>query len=337
MRASHKGHRSANWVTALGVLVLIAFAGRLMLDIEVSPISPGNRKTAQVQIRHGERSAQIADTLVAKGLARNTLAVDAALLISGENSHLQAGTYALSPSMPLSKMIEIIAAGKTDSILVVVPEGFTIGQISARLESKKLADPLAFDVAASTEGETYVFADGFAPPRNLEGYLFPLTYNIVVGSSAHVIVQSMVTQFDAHIVQPHPEIRDWSQIVTLASLVEREAKVDQDRPLIASVYYNRLKAGMPLQCDATVQYALPEHKARLLYSDLRVDSPYNTYLHHGLPPGPICNPGRQSIEAAICPAKTNYLFYVAGPNGRHIFSRTLAQQDRQIALLKPKT
>jgi UPF0755 protein len=222
-------------------------------------------------------------------------------------------------------------------LLVSVPEGFTVEQIAQRLGTKKLADPLDFVRAAVTDGTTYEFADGFAPPRNLEGYLYPLTYTIVRGSTPRQIVQQMLGEFDRHIVSRHPEIRDWRQIVIVASLIEREAKIDSDRPKIASVYYNRLRVGMPLQCDATVQYALPQHKARLMYSDLRVDSPYNTYLHRGLPPGPICNPGHLSIEAAIKPAVTDYLFYVAGPGGAHIFSHTLAEQDRAIAEVRGKS
>ncbi len=324
----------------LGGLIVVFLACWIVVAVQLAPVNPagsGAKFTVQVTIPSGASSEQIADLLRDKGLARSSQAVIVALMLSGQRHDLKAGVYALSPAMPVEHIIEIIAEGKTDTVEVVVPEGFTMEQIADRLESKDLTDRFSFVQVAATEGESFDFADGFAPPRNLEGYLFPLTYNVVKGVAPQKIVQQMLNAFDRYIVRRHPAVHDWSQIVTVASLVEREAKVDSDRPLIASVYYNRLARGMPLQCDATVQYALPKHKARLLYSDLRIDSPYNTYLHRGLPPGPICNPGLLSIEAAIEPAQTDYLFYVAGPGGVHIFSRTLAEQDRNIALVRNGT
>jgi len=158
------------------------------------------------------------------------------------------------------------------------------------------------------------------------------------GATAREVIQLMLANFQARVVKPYGAEAarrpgGLPAVVTLASLVEREAEVDSDRPLIAAVYRNRLKLGMRLQCDATVQYALPAHKTRLFYADLRVDSPYNTYQHAGLPPTPIACPGLPSILAALHPASVGYLYYVAGPGGHHVFSTTLAQQDRAIARL----
>ena len=316
--------------------MLLGLGAKIFVDYELSPVEPGNRTVVRVRIPAGARSSMIAQILTDKGLVRNKEAGIAAIALSGKESRLLAGSYAFNKSMSPEAMIDIIAAGKTDTVAIVVPEGFTSDQIAQRLSSKKLVDQLDFDKAATTTGQTYYFQDGFSPPRNLEGFLFPLTYEIVRGDSSTQIVRQMLDQFDKAVVQRHPEVHDWRAPVIMASLIEREAKIDSDRPLIASVYYNRLKIGMPLQCDATVQYALPQHKARLLYSDLRIDSPYNTYLHRGLPPGPICNPGKSSIDAALSPARTDYLFYVAGPGGAHIFSHTLAEQDRAIAMVRKK-
>jgi UPF0755 protein len=305
--------------------------------MSLSPVRPGDNTATRVTVVKGERSEDIGVALTKAGVVRNAELFDFALEFSGRAGELKTGTYAFTPSMSTNEIIDKIAEGKTDSELIVVPEGYTAAQIASRLEAKRLCSKMSFLKVVATEGESYSYADGFNPPRNLEGYLFPLTYNILRSSSPHDIAGQMLAAFDTNIVSKNPQVHEWRNVVILASLIEREALLDTDRPLIASVYYNRLRIGMPLQCDATVQYALPSHKTRLMFSDLRINSPYNTYLHHGLPPGPICNPGEKSIDAALHPAQTDYLFYVAGPNGAHIFSRTLAEQDREIEALRAAT
>ena len=218
--------------------------------------------------------------------------------------------------MPPRQIAALMALGEIAGNVVTVPEGFTVRQIARRLGEAGLVNEAQFLTLAETQGKTYTVPKG-ATPRE--------------------IVQQMVANFDARVVKPYGAAASHAPgglagTITLASLVEREAEVDSDRPLVAAVYLNRLKAGMRLQCDATVQYALPAHKARLFYADLRVESPYNTYLHPGLPPTPIACPGLPSIQAALHPAPVKYLYYVAGPDGRHhIFSTTLAQQDQAIA------
>jgi UPF0755 protein len=331
------GARRSGCLSTFGVLILLALGGWIALQHELGAVSPGSSSAIQITVHKGAHVDQIGAQLTSSGLVRSQELFLIATQISGKGSILKAGTYALSPSMSAQQIIDKLASGQTDSETVAVPEGFTASQIADRLAAKKLADRLAFLKVVATEGGSYVFSDGFNPPRNLEGYLYPVTYTVLRSSTPHDIAGTMLAAFDQNIVSKHPEVHDWRSTIILASMIEREALIDSDRPLIASVYYNRLRIDMPLQCDATVQYALPAHKTRLLFSDLRIDSPYNTYLHRGLPPGPICNPGAQSIEAALHPAQTDYLFYVAGSNGAHIFSRTLAEQDRQIALLRQKT
>jgi UPF0755 protein len=331
---TQKRDRGAGALAKFGLLILICLAGWIIAKYEASPIDPTDARRIQIQIPKGARSKAIADILVAKGLARNPEIVTGLLVISGQSGRLKAGGYALSRSMSVRHIIDTIADGATDSTTVVIPEGFTDDQIAERLASKDLADSAEFVSIARSSGDTFDFPDGFSPPKNLEGFLYPLTYAVPRGAPSETIIGQMVSAFDRSVVSRYPNVHDWSRTVTVASLIESEAKVDSDRPIIASVYYNRLKKGMPLQCDATVQYALPEHKTRLYFSDLSVRSPYNTYLHKGLPPGPICNPGLLSIDAAIHPAHTGYLYYVAGPGGAHIFSRTLAEQDRAIKMLR---
>jgi len=179
-------------------------------------------------------------------------------------------------------------------------------------------------------------------PDDREGWLFPDTYRFPVGASETSIAARMLSNFKERVSGPLADSvrasgRPLSEIVVIASLVEREARTDRDRPMIAGVIENRLRKGMRLEIDATVQYARGAHAARLLYRDLRVDSPYNTYRHAGLPPGPICNPGLPSLEAAARPARHDYLFYVLGKDGRnHEFSRTYAEHLERIRRIRRK-
>jgi len=175
-----------------------------------------------------------------------------------------------------------------------------------------------------------------AKKNNLEGYLFPDTYYPGSDSGPDKIVQMMLQNFEQvmerndYISKARSKGLNLNEAVTVASMVEREARVESERPIIAGVIYNRLKAGMPLQIDATVQYALGKQKEKLLYKDLEINSPYNTYKISGLPPGPIANPGWPSLKAAIEPEKNNYLYYCAKPDGSHAFSRTLAEHNRNV-------
>jgi UPF0755 protein len=218
---------------------------------------------------------------------------------------------------------------------VTIPEGWTIEQIADRLDKHGIVDRAEFLQVARREGRSFTGPNGFVPPsNNLEGYLFPTTYRFSPHSDPHTVIRSMVEEFEKRVVDKQSDSVRWRKIITVASLIEREAEAPEDRPLIASVIYNRLRKGVRLQIDATVQYALPSHKSRLYYKDLTVRSPYNTYLFAGLPPGPICCPGEASIDAALAPSKTDYLYYVAGPGGRHIFTRSLAEHDAAISSLR---
>ncbi len=208
---------------------------------------------------------------------------------------------------------------------LTIPEGFTVKQIAARLGDLGVFSADEF-LAAAAAGDYQV---PLLPPEqagNLEGLLFPKTYDITEGMRPRDLVQRLLDQFalEAAAVD-FQRSRELGispyQALIVASLIEREVVVEEERPLVAAVIYNRLRAGMKLQIDATVQYALPQWKERLTYEDLKVESPYNTYLHPGLPPAPICNPGKPSLEAALAPASVDYLYYVAtGEGGRHFFT-----------------
>lgn len=326
-------------VATLGIVVALGGFGWLALSKLMSPFKPGSTEHVLVAIPRGATPRMVARILAKDEVVRSPSAFLVALRLVGGAGRIRADKYDLSPGMTPKQIVLGIETGSaTATSWVTIPEGFTARQIAERLGERKLADPTAFMAAVRTGGGLQRFPDGFLPPsRNLEGYLFPDTYRITEGTTIPAILTQMVGEFDEKVVRANPRVTDWRKVVILASLVEREAKVEKDRPLIASVMFNRLKTGMPLDIDASIEYALPEHKARLMFSDLRTPSPYNTYLHRGLPPGPICSPGVASIEAVLHPAKTSYLYYVAGPAGASIFSHTLAQQDQVIARLRGKT
>ena len=336
--------RSASLLVLLLFAALIVAAGVLYTVELLGPVS-GNLKasTVLVTIPPGKSARQIGEILARKHLIRSPLSFVFASRLDHLSGKMHTGRYALSPAMPPRQIAALMALGETASNTITVPEGFTVRQIARRLAGAKLCNETAFLTLATTQGKSFHVSGWTPPDASLEGYLFPDTYTVPKGATPREIVQQMLGNFQARVVAP-----DGKQIarapgglpetITLASLVEREAEVDSDRPLIAAVYRNRLAIGMRLQCDATVQYALPQHKTRLFYADLRVDSPYNTYKYAGLPPTPIACPGLPSIQAALHPASVDYLYYVAGPDGKHhVFSRTLAEQNAAIARVRAGT
>lgn len=329
--------RSAVLLVLLLVVALVVVAGILYTIQMLGPVTGDkNAPSVLVYIPPGKSARQIGRILARKHLIRSSLSFVFASRMGGLSGQMHTGHYELSPAMPPRQIAALMALGETAQGIVTVPEGFTVRQIARRLAEHGLANEQQFLALAQTQGRAFHVRGWTPPDDNLEGYLFPDTYSVPKGASPRDIVQMMLENFDRRVAGPHRAELDkfpggLPAAVTLASLVEREAEVDSDRPLIAAVYLNRLKIGMRLQCDATVQYALPEHKTRLHYSDYRVDSPYNTYLRSGLPPTPIANPGLPSIEAALHPASADYLFYVAGPGGRHVFTKTLNEHQQAVA------
>jgi UPF0755 protein len=241
----------------------------------------------------------------------------------------------MTPLQILRKMVD----GKVEAYWITVPEGFTLAQIGSLLAERGLAtrDELLAAATAASRLDT----EFPKPTGSLEGYLFPDTYRLDASLDvSETLILYMTQRFDEVVWKglfksQAPETGlTLHELITLASLVEGEAKKEDERPIIAGVLMNRFRTGKKLECDATVQYALGNRKSRLLYSDLDYPSPYNTYLHVGLPPGPINNPGLASIEAALKPAETPYLYYVAKPDGSHIFSRTFEEHQAAIERLR---
>jgi UPF0755 protein len=281
-----------------------------------------------VLVPRGASIARIGRILAAKRLIRSATAFRLAARVRG-SFDVKAGIYTLSPSMSTGQILDALKKGAPEELVrLTFPEGFTLEQVAERVAELKSVRADEFQRLAMMRGRT--FSASFRPPDNLEGYLYPDTYDFRPDDTERDMIETMLETFDRKVVQElsadfaasAKRGYDLYQIVTLASLVEREARVKKDQPLIAAVLYNRLKIGMPLQIDATVQYVIG-HRERLLYRDLEVDSPYNTYKIVGLPPGPICNPGIDAIRAALHPADADYLYYTARPDGTHTFTKTL--------------
>jgi len=288
------------------------------------PVSP-----ASVDIAPGSSIDGIVDQLQDEGV----VASSSMLLFYLRAHHLTSAILAAEYDFPAHQSVADVAAilkagGHPSATWVTIPEGFTAAQIADRLQRLGLVDAPYFLLQVE---QTNLQFDG-ARTRGLEGYLFPDTYLVPRHTTPMAIARLMVDQFMRELPPQHARLAHHlgftvPQIVTVASMVEREAKVDVERPVIAGVIYNRLRRGMPLEIDATIEYALPHHKTQLSFGDLALDSPYNTYRHRGLPPTPIANPGRKSLLAAFHPATVDYLYYVYRGNGRHQFSRTLEEQQ----------
>jgi len=335
IRAAVIGNNKRRLLFLLPALMLLLAAAVCLYLL----LSPPARRTADVSLtipRHAS-SAVIGDILYAKGLIRSPLVFNLYVRCTGVDGQLKAGLYHLSAGLSLPRLTNLLIQGPPDAREFTIPEGFTLSQIADLLAQKGLTTRQAFFQAVARDQFPYPFLSGLpSGPHRLEGYLFPDTYKVGSDISTYDLIDMMLGQFDYEIKKLHYARRAAAagltlhQAVIIASMVEKEAKVDRERPLIAGVIENRLRRGMPLQVDATVEYALGGNRAKLYYKDLRVNSPYNTYKITGLPPGPIACPGTASLLAAVEPARTDYLYYVAKPDGTHAFATTLAQHEANI-------
>jgi UPF0755 protein len=315
------------------IAVVLASLVIILFMTLYGPFSSGGRAVEKkVVVERGMGVREIAARLTAEKIipSANQFLLLARLL--DLESRLQAGKYLFSAgSRPLDVILHLSKGGVV-SQMVTIPEGLTIGQMAALLERESGIDAERF-VALANDAET-ARRYGIAA-QSLEGYLFPDTYGLYWGIPAREVIDILVSRFkqiyDAHMARRARELGlSQHEVITLASMIEKEAQVDEERPLISAVYHNRLNEGMLLQCDPTVIYALGGKSTPLTKDDLLVDSPYNTYRHHGLPPGPISSPGRASILAALYPADVDYLYFVARGDGSHHFSRTSREHINAI-------
>ncbi|MBC7805511.1 MAG: endolytic transglycosylase MltG [Akkermansiaceae bacterium] len=321
-------------VAVLLMVVLVGGAAGVNLYIRWARkplLSAGGPK--RITVPPGATVESVARNLDESGLIRDARV----FTMSAEGVSIRPGVYDIAPTESVAQIVSRLEKGDVVTVRVTFPEGFTVRQIAKRLAKNELCDEALFYELVTKRGKT--IDASFKPPANLEGYLFPATYRFPLGETEGGIAERMLSGFESVFAKRYADDirrsgRTISELVIVASMIEREARTPGDRPLIAGVIYNRLKRGMRLQIDATVQYARGEHKERLLYRDLEVESPYNTYRVAGLPPGPICCPGADALEAALNPADHDFLFYVAKTDGSHVFGKTLADHNRNIAAVR---
>lgn len=292
----------------------------------------GKPKYRVVQIEPGSTVSEIAATLAEQGVISNPLLFKIAAALRGSTRDLKAGEYRFDRSMSLMEVLAWLEQGHVTLHTFTVPEGFTLKQIARLLEQKELADNSEFLRLSSDPGLCEEL--GLGGP-NLEGFLFPDTYKIARGMPVERVIRVMVDRFwsvcSGELAQSvAASDLTLREIVTIASIVEKEAIFDDEKSLIAGVIFNRLKRNMPLQCDVTLRYPLDNYGIHLTYADLKMDSPYNSYLNRGLPPTPICSPGLSSLESALNPAETEHHYFVSMNNGRHKFSTTLAEHNKAV-------
>jgi UPF0755 protein len=282
-------------------------------------------------VPEGTGLSAVTDTLASRDIIESPLFFRLYTQVKGSAGSIKPGVYEMRAGTSWSEILDKLVSGDIVRESLVIPEGWTATQIGERIAALASvpADsvlPLLLDTAAARRHGV--------PGPTLEGYLYPATYLLPVGIDAPRVIEAMVKRYQSVWT---PELRALAdsaglserEVVTLASIVEKEAKRWTERDTIAAVYRNRLRIGMPLQADPTVQYALGAHQTRLLYAHIRnvADNPYNTYTHAGLPPGPIASPSEGSIRAVLRPADADYLYFVARPDGTHQFTRSLAEHN----------
>lgn len=308
------------------VIILLAVCGIIGFSWWTNgtgSVNQTDKTQKEFVIQKGEPLRQIANRLQANGLIKDPIVFFLTVKLNGMDNKIEAGDFRLSPDLDAKQIATALTKGTLD-LWITVPEGYRATEIAGVLKQKFPQ----YNSDWQTELTQY------------EGYLFPDTYLLTKDTTVEQVINTMRENFNkkyASLISNITPTSEQQRIVTVASLIEREAKYPQDRPLVASVIYNRLQNGMPLQIDATIQYALGYQtaenswwKKNLTTDDLSLNSPYNTYKQVGLPPTPICNPGLDSLQAAIQPAQTNYLYYLSDKSGHNHYAATLAEHNANI-------
>jgi UPF0755 protein len=302
----------------------------------ITACGSSNSRSVRVTVPPGSSFGAAVDSLDRAGVIGSPRLFRFYASARGRDRDLKAGTYVFEPGSSWNDVLDALTRGKGLVHTVTIPEGFSLASIAQTL-ARALSVPPESVIAAATDSALRRRLD--VPTPTLEGYLFPDTYTFAAGTTPGEAIRTLVARFE-RVWKP-----EWSgrlqelamsrhDVLTLASIIEKEARLAEERPVISAVYHNRLKIGMLLQADPTVQYALGKHVDRVLYKDLEVDSRYNTYKHAGLPPGPIASPGAASIEAALFPANVPYLYFVAHPDGHHEFRRTFSEHTAARAQIR---
>lgn len=321
------------------LLVVVGLLGYLYLEREMSVFHTPS-SSEPFEIKPGMGAGDILKLLRARGIVGDERLTMTYLVLTRNRGALKAGEYLFDRPVTTREVIDALVMGSIYLHKFTVPEGLTVAEVAAAWEGQGFGKADEFVAAAQESLDLVQDLEQGKTRASVEGYLFPETYFFAIRTTPRRAIEAMVGRFRAVLSQLEMRMpsESWPlnlrDTVILASLVEAEAAVDEERELIASVFTNRLKSRILLQCDPTVIYALEKanrYQGRLTSADLKFDSPYNTYRYGGLPPGPIANPGKRSLEAVMRPASTRYLYFVRTTGGRHTFSETLAAHNRAVA------
>jgi UPF0755 protein len=321
------------------LLVVLYFAGRLTSGaVEAwleQPFDGSADRTVMIEVHRGATAGDVARSLAAEGVIRDPRVLQWWLRVTGRAGQVHAGSYEFSGAHSVREVAEILLSGRVLLRAVTIPEGSTRWQVAETVAEAGFG---TYEEALEATGQVELIADLDPQASDLEGFLFPDTYMALESAAAAEVVEMMVDRFRRTWTASRQALAEGGglslrEVVTLASLVETEAAIAHERPLVAAVYRNRLERGMLLQCDPTLLYALVldgRTDRNIRRADFENDSPYNTYRFRGLPPGPIANPGEASLDAALRPAEVEYLYFVARNDGSHAFSRTLREHNAMV-------
>ena len=319
------------------IFALIIISGRLYFEWQINyPISQNSTEKNFV-IEKGEGVKKIAADLKKNGLIKNAFYFKTYVWQKKIEKKLQAGEYLLRENMNIPEIIEILIKGEiiSNQKKITIIEGWKINDIGEYLQKNKIISAKEFETAAKNwrgENYQYDFLKNLPEKANLEGFLFPDTYFIYQDANAGDIIDKMLKNFDKYLTKEmrqeiEKQNRSIFEIITMAGILEKEVRTNKDRKIAAGIFYKRIKEGMLLESCATIAYILGEDKRQYSFEDTRIESPYNTYLNKGLPPGPICNPGENAIKAAIWSEKSEYNFFLSKEDGETVFSKTLEEHN----------
>ena len=326
------------WAAAASALIVIMLLGGVLLWGTSSGVGKKNLDPDQViylSVKPGMSASDIGDELVRRGVLEGKIPFWWKARQSGAASNFKTGMYAMHPRMSADAVLQKLTAGDTAVVKFTIPEGFGVKEIAKRLADEGLVDEQEF----LTKAKDYAPYDYIRRKSDIryacEGFLFPDTYELHEEASVDAILKMMSEDFDTRLT---PELRARAKemnlsihdLITLASLVEKEARYAEDRPIIAQVFFKRMKLGMPLQSDTTLQYLMNAPKEDVSIKDTKIDSPYNTYQIKGLPPGPIASPGMAAIKAVLYPADTDYLYFVADRQGHNHYSKNYSDHEAAV-------
>lgn len=316
------------------VLFFVIFFGVLYVRQEIASSNSQNTQSVNFSIEKGQGLEQISTSLENAGLIKNSFIFSLYLKFEGKSERVMAGDYLIPKNLNMEEVANIITTGSVKTTRVTFPEGWTVERIATRLEEKNIVSKEEF-IASTKKEYNFDFLNDRADGAGLEGYLYPDTYDFRKNITPEEIVFIMLSNFERKYnerLKNKIESNNLSfhEVITLASIVEREVAKPEDRRLVASVFLNRLKIDMPLESCATIQFITGLNKPRFTFEETRINHPYNTYIHPGLPPGPIGNPSIDSIMAVFEPENSNYLFFLSANNITH-FSYTLEEHNRKAA------